>query len=77
MLACVGAPEARVGSLGVFGLEAVADTHIYAMPLPLPQPAKRNTAAIARAWLFGEFGDFGDFGVSFVATVAGRYTKAG
>ena len=43
-----------MGSLGVFGLEAVADTHIYAMPLPLPQPAKRNTAAIARAWLFGD-----------------------
>jgi hypothetical protein len=24
------------------------------MPLPLPQPAERNTAAIARAWLFGD-----------------------
>ena len=23
------------------------------------------------------FGDFGDFGVSFVATVAGRYTRRG
>ena len=25
----------------------------------------------------GVFGDFGDFGVSFVATVAGRYTRRG
>jgi hypothetical protein len=25
----------------------------------------------------GDFGDFGDFGVSFVATVAGRYTRWG
>ena len=24
-----------------------------------------------------DFGDFGDFGVSFVATVAGRYTRRG
>ena len=28
------------------------DTHIYAMPLPLLQPAERNTAAIACARLF-------------------------
>ena len=26
---------------------------------------------------FGDFGDFGDFGVSYVATVAWRYTRRG
>ena len=45
------------------------------LPVPLPLPACCGTTHILLVTLVISY--FGDFGVSFVSTVAGRYTRRG
>ena len=38
---------------------------------------RKHLPSLIVSWPNSALGDFGDFGVSFVATVAGRYTRRG